>query len=75
MSQKARERSIAEFKACKTGVLFSSDVTARGIDVQDVTMVLQIGVPMNPEVCPSFFPLVLLLPCPRRSPDECGLFF
>lgn len=50
MSQPAREKSSAAFKACKTGIIFSSDVTARGMDFPNVTYVLQVGVPMNPEV-------------------------
>lgn len=49
MSQPARERSSAAFKTCTSGILFSSDVTARGMDFKGVGYVLQVGVPMNPE--------------------------
>jgi ATP-dependent RNA helicase MSS116 len=50
MSQPARERSSAAFKVASSGILFSSDVTARGMDFKGVGYVLQVGVPMNPEV-------------------------
>ena len=35
----------------ESGVLFSSDVTARGIDVKGVTAVIQVGLPSNEEQC------------------------
>ncbi|KAI9631920.1 P-loop containing nucleoside triphosphate hydrolase protein [Dioszegia hungarica] len=49
MSQPARIKAIEHFRAAPTGVLFSSDVMARGIDVKGVTGVVQIGLPANPE--------------------------
>lgn len=51
MSQSARIKAIEHFRAAPTGVLFSSDVMARGIDVKGVTGVVQIGLPANAEQC------------------------
>lgn len=53
MSQSARGKATEAFRNAKEGVLFSSDVTARGIDVKGVTGVIQVGLPMNEEQCES----------------------
>jgi len=45
MSQDARERSMASFKAGKKDVLIATDVAARGIDVDDVTHVINHTIP------------------------------
>ncbi|QAY61032.1 DEAD/DEAH box helicase [Microbacterium protaetiae] len=45
MSQEARERSMAAFKAGKRDVLIATEVAARGIDVDDVTHVINHTVP------------------------------
>ena len=45
MSQDARERSMASFKAGKRDVLIATDVAARGIDVDDVTHVINHTIP------------------------------
>jgi len=45
MSQEARERSMAAFKAGKKDVLIATDVAARGIDVNDVTHVINHTIP------------------------------
>ena len=45
MSQDARERSMAAFKAGKKDVLIATDVAARGIDVDDVTHVINHTIP------------------------------
>jgi superfamily II DNA/RNA helicase len=45
MSQEARERSMASFKAGKKEVLVATDVAARGIDVDDVTHVINHTIP------------------------------
>lgn len=45
MSQEARERSMANFKAGKRDVLIATDVAARGIDVNDVTHVINHTIP------------------------------
>ncbi|MFT4124445.1 MAG: DEAD/DEAH box helicase, partial [Microbacteriaceae bacterium] len=49
MSQEARERSMAAFKAGKKEILIATDVAARGIDVNDVTHVINHTVPDDPE--------------------------
>ena len=58
MSQSARGKATEAFRAAKEGVLFSSDVTARGIDVKGVTAVIQVGLPSNEEQCMSHFDLI-----------------
>ena len=45
MSQEARERSMAAFKAGKKDILIATDVAARGIDVNDVTHVINHTIP------------------------------
>lgn len=45
MSQESRERSMASFKAGKRDVLIATDVAARGIDVNDVTHVINHTIP------------------------------
>lgn len=42
-AQKARERASEKFRKDKNAIMFSSDVTARGMDYPDVTYVLQVG--------------------------------
>ncbi|KAL2833925.1 P-loop containing nucleoside triphosphate hydrolase protein [Aspergillus pseudoustus] len=49
LSQAARTRVANTFRKCKTGILFSSDVTARGMDFPEVTHVIQIGLPRDRE--------------------------
>lgn len=49
MSQAKRTKSTDQFRAADRGILFSSDVTARGIDVQGVTAVVQVGLPSSGE--------------------------
>jgi ATP-dependent RNA helicase RhlE len=48
-SQGARERALASFKAGKIRVLVATDIAARGIDIDDVTHVLNFDVPEVPE--------------------------
>jgi len=45
MSQEAREKSMASFRAGKKEILIATDVAARGIDVDDVTHVINHTVP------------------------------
>ena len=45
MGQEQRERSMAAFKAGKKDVLIATDVAARGIDVDDVTHVINHTIP------------------------------
>lgn len=44
-SQTQRTRSSEKFRNSQSAVLFSSDVSARGVDYPDVTHVLQFGLP------------------------------
>jgi ATP-dependent RNA helicase RhlE len=48
-SQGARERALANFKAGKIRVLVATDIAARGIDIDDVTHVVNYDVPEVPE--------------------------
>lgn len=49
MSQAARERTFKRFKDRKTKILVATDVAARGLDVRDITHVVNYSIPMNPE--------------------------
>ncbi|KAG8733674.1 hypothetical protein FRC11_004136 [Ceratobasidium sp. 423] len=49
MSQPRRTKATEDFKLAPMGVLFSSDVTARGIDIPGVTCVIQAGLPTSAE--------------------------
>lgn len=42
-SQGARTRASEDFRTSRSAILFSSDVTARGMDYPDVTLVVQVG--------------------------------
>jgi len=44
-SQPQRSSTSEQFRLCRSGILFSSDVSARGMDYPDVTFVLQLGNP------------------------------
>ena len=45
LSQAQRTRASEDFRNAKSGLLFSSDVTARGMDFPNVTHVIQMGTP------------------------------
>ena len=47
MNRQEREEAFQAFKNGETRVLISSDITARGIDVQQVNMVINFDVPSN----------------------------
>lgn len=49
LSQNQRTKAAEMFRNAKSGVLFSSDVTARGMDFPDVTHVIQIDTPRDRE--------------------------
>lgn len=49
MVQSARTQTLADFKAGEINILVCSDVAARGIDVKNVSHVLNYDVPMNAE--------------------------
>ena len=48
-SQGARERALAEFKQGTTRVLVATDIAARGLDIDDVTHVINYDLPNVPE--------------------------
>ena len=48
-TQSARERALANFKAGKLKVLVATDIAARGIDVDDLTHVINYDIPNVPE--------------------------
>ena len=48
-SQTARERALANFKNGKSRVLVATDIAARGIDITDVTHVINYELPNEPE--------------------------
>ncbi|MGQ9909936.1 MAG: DEAD/DEAH box helicase [Candidatus Flexifilum sp.] len=48
-SQSARERALRDFKAGRVRALVATDIAARGIDVDDVTHVINFDMPVEPE--------------------------
>lgn len=48
MYQKSREKSYEIFRSCDSGVLISTDLTARGIDIPDIEWILQFDAPQDP---------------------------
>ncbi|MGF1504423.1 MAG: DEAD/DEAH box helicase [Chloroflexi bacterium] len=48
-SQGARQRALRNFRKGKTRVLVATDVAARGIDVDDISHVIQYDLPNEPE--------------------------
>ena len=49
MSQNARTRTMAEFKEGKIAVLVATDVAARGIHVDDISLVVHVDPPEDPK--------------------------
>ncbi|WP_456420568.1 DEAD/DEAH box helicase [Thermococcus sp.] len=49
MSQPSRERTFSRFKRGETSVLVATDVAARGLDVPEITHVVNYSIPMNAE--------------------------
>mmetsp|Transcript_28692 Transcript_28692/g.60124 ORF Transcript_28692/g.60124 Transcript_28692/m.60124 type:complete len:708 (+) Transcript_28692:95-2218(+) len=47
MSQSSRTRASSAFRNARNGILFSSDVSARGLDYPDISLVVQMGAPSN----------------------------
>jgi ATP-dependent RNA helicase MSS116 len=47
LTQAARTKAADNFRFAKSGILFSSDVTARGMDFPNVSHVIQIGLPRD----------------------------
>jgi ATP-dependent RNA helicase RhlE len=48
-SQNQRERALANFKSGKTGVLVASDIASRGIDIDDISHVVNFDLSNEPE--------------------------
>jgi ATP-dependent RNA helicase RhlE len=48
-SQNARERALANFKSGRTPVLVATDIAARGIDIDDISHVVNFDLPEVPE--------------------------
>lgn len=49
MSQPQRERTLMKFKKKSISILVATDVAARGIDIQNVSHVINYAIPQNPE--------------------------
>lgn len=49
MKQSRRERIYREFEEVVGGVLLTTDLVARGIDIPDVTWIIQFDTPQNPD--------------------------
>jgi ATP-dependent RNA helicase DeaD len=49
IQQSLREKVVKQFKSNKYGVLVATDVAARGIDISDLTHVINYGLPQDPE--------------------------
>ena len=49
ISQSQRERILGKFKSRKINVLVATDVAARGIDIENLTHVINYSLPQNPD--------------------------
>ena len=49
ISQPLREKILGKFRTRKINILVATDVAARGIDVEDLTHVINYSIPQNPE--------------------------
>ncbi|TVY32085.1 ATP-dependent RNA helicase cyt-19, mitochondrial, partial [Lachnellula subtilissima] len=49
LTQERRSLTTEKFRRAKSAILFSTDVTARGMDFPNVTHVIQVGLPSNRE--------------------------
>ena len=48
-SQSARTRSLQDFKAGRTRILVATDIAARGLDIEQLPMVINFDLPMVPQ--------------------------
>ncbi|MDO5142900.1 MAG: DEAD/DEAH box helicase [Eubacteriales bacterium] len=48
-SQNQRQRALSEFKECKIAVLVATDIAARGIDINELPLVINFELPNIPE--------------------------
>jgi ATP-dependent RNA helicase DeaD len=49
LTQAARDRAMDKFRSAKVNILIATDVAARGLDIDDVTHVVNYDIPENPE--------------------------
>ena len=49
LTQAARDKVMEKFRSGKSNVLIATDVAARGLDIEDVTHVVNYDIPENPE--------------------------
>ncbi|HEX3777633.1 MAG TPA: DEAD/DEAH box helicase [Polyangiaceae bacterium] len=49
MDQRERDRALSAFRRADQRVLVATDVAARGLDVQDITLVIQLEPPTDPD--------------------------
>ncbi len=49
MDQRERDRALSSFRNLQQRVLVATDVAARGIDVQDITLVIHLDPPTDPD--------------------------
>jgi ATP-dependent RNA helicase DeaD len=49
MNQKQRELALSRFKSHKIDIMIATDVAARGIDINELTHVINYDIPQNPE--------------------------
>lgn len=49
LEQETREQSLQDFKARTVSVLVATDILARGIDIEEVNLVINFDVPASPE--------------------------
>ncbi|KAI9017577.1 P-loop containing nucleoside triphosphate hydrolase protein, partial [Gaertneriomyces semiglobifer] len=47
LTQQQRTRIAEKFRRARSGILFTSDVSARGVDYPGVTLVIQVGMPSS----------------------------
>jgi superfamily II DNA/RNA helicase len=50
ISQKKRKKEYKEFLKCENGILLTTDLSSRGIDVPNIDMIIQFDPPKNEEV-------------------------
>lgn len=48
-TQSAREKALANFKVGKTRVLVATDIAARGLDIDEITHVINFNIPNEPD--------------------------